>query len=102
MLDLGFTVDTEWLPVRVELAGGPGGWVDLHPLEFDVDGNGLLAGLDGRRYLYPSADFTRGVIRGHVVPCISARLQRRFHEAYPLRPHGRHDLQVLGGIAAES
>lgn len=51
---LGYTVQTDWLPVRVEL-GAPGKrWVDLHPLRFDEAGDAVQAGLDGAVFLYPS------------------------------------------------
>ncbi|HEX2857017.1 MAG TPA: hypothetical protein VHO26_06005 [Propionibacteriaceae bacterium] len=95
---LGFAVETDWLPTRVGLAGGPGGWVDLHPLAFDAEGTGVLAGLDGADFVYPSDQFTQGVIGGRVVQCISAALQRRFHEGYEPRPQDLHDLAVLDDL----
>ena len=98
VVGLGFAVETEWLPVRVELGGGPGGWVDLHPLVFDADGNGVLAGLDGESFDYPAEDFTQGLIGGRAVQCISVRLQRRFHEGYEPRPQDVHDLAILESL----
>ena len=95
---LGFAVETDWLPTRVELGGGPGGWVDLHPLAFDAEGTGVLTGLDGVRFVYPSDQFAQGAIGGRVVQCISAALQRTFHEGYPARPEDLHDLAVLDAL----
>ena len=95
---LGFAVETDWLPTRVELGGGPGGWVDLHPLAFDAGGTGVLRGLDGVRFVYPSDQFTQGAIGGRVVQCISAALQRTFHEGYEPRPQDLHDLAVLDAL----
>jgi len=95
---LGYTVETDWLPVRVELGGGPGGWVDLHPLAFDAAGNGVLTGLDGATFHYPAGDFTQGVIGGRLVQCISPRLQRRFHQGYEPRARDLHDLRVLEAL----
>ena len=98
---LGFVVETDWLPTRVELGGGPGGWVDLHPVRFDADGNGVLAGLDGETYEYPAEDFTQGVIGGRLVQCISPRLQRRLHQGYAPRTRDLHDLRVLEGLDSQ-
>ena len=71
---LGFTTETDWLPVRLEMAGGPGGWVDLHPVRFDRDGDGVQQGLDGATFAYPAADLTAGSIAASEVSCISLRL----------------------------
>jgi lincosamide nucleotidyltransferase A/C/D/E len=46
---LGYHPETDWLPVRLELAAPGGRWVDLHPVAFDGRGDGVQAGLDGSR-----------------------------------------------------
>lgn len=102
LVGLGFDIETDWLPTRLELGDGPGGWVDLHPLAFDAEGRGVLPGLDGGSFEYPAADFTQGVIGGRVVQCISVDLQRRFHEGYPPRDQDLHDLRILEGLDASS
>ena len=99
---MGFTAETDWLPVRLEMAGGPGGWVDLHPVRFDSDGNGVQQGLDGVTFAYPAEDLVVGSIAGRRVPCISHRLQGEFHARYDLRPQDLHDLRILAGLEAES
>src|SRR5436305_13032130 len=43
----GYVVETDWRPVRVEVAAPPGRWVDLHPVAFGADGSGTQAGPDG-------------------------------------------------------
>ena len=52
---LGYSVQTDWLPVRVELAASGQRWVDLHPLRLDEAGDGVQAGLDGAVFLYHSS-----------------------------------------------
>jgi len=89
-----FSKETDWLPVRLEMAGGPGGWVDLHPVRFDSDGDGVQQGLDGATFAYPAADLVVGSIAGRDVPCISIRLQREFHAGYNPRPQDLHDLSI--------
>lgn len=93
---LGYTVETDWRPVRVEVAEPGGGRVDLHPVVFGEDGDGRQAGPGDDWFDYPRADLTTGTIAGRRVPCISARLQREFHQGYAPRPVDVADLRVLG------
>jgi lincosamide nucleotidyltransferase A/C/D/E len=95
---LGFAPETDWLPVRLEMTGGPGGWVDLHPVRFTADGTGVQQGLDGTEFTYPAPDLITGRIDGRRVPCISIALQLAFHEGYPVQPKDLHDLGVLGRL----
>jgi lincosamide nucleotidyltransferase A/C/D/E len=97
---LGYAIETEWRPVRVELAAPGSRWVDLHPVRFDAHGDGRQAGLDGGHFEYPRGSFMSGVIDGHEVGCLSAELQRRFHTGYELRDVDRHDLALLDRLAA--
>jgi len=60
----GFSPETDWLPVRLEMAGGPGGWVDLHPVQFTQGGDGVQEGLDGDTFAYPAADLVLGTLAG--------------------------------------
>ena len=46
---LGYEVETDWRPNRVELAAPGRGWVDVHPLTSDAEGNRYQLGLDGER-----------------------------------------------------
>ena len=99
---LGYRPETDWLPVRLELAAPGARWVDLHPVVFDAAGDGVQAGLDGTTFAYPAADLVAGVLDGHVLPCLSADRQRAFHSGYPPRPEDRHDLDLLAGLAPPS
>jgi lincosamide nucleotidyltransferase A/C/D/E len=97
---LGFRPEADWLPVRLEVGGGPGGWVDLHPLAVDENGDGVQSGFDGQEFHYPAGDLVMGEIAGRAVPCISASLQRRFHSGYVPRPQDLHDLRLLDALAS--
>ncbi len=92
---LGYAVETDWRPVRVELHGTGARWVDLHPVAFDAAGDGRQAGLDGASFGYPAGSFTTGVIGGVQVPCLDARLQLRFREGYEHRDVDCHDVALL-------
>jgi lincosamide nucleotidyltransferase A/C/D/E len=99
---LGYAIETDWRPVRVEV-GAPGrGWVDLHPVVFDADGNGVQAGLDGASFYYPRDCFTTGRIGERSVPCLTAQYQLQLHQGYPPRPVDLADLQVLRDLGAGS
>lgn len=92
---LGYAVETDWLPVRVELRAPGSRWVDVHPVTFAADGHGRQPDLDGGRFDYPPTAFVAGRILGRTVPCLSAAQQRRFHTGYDLRPQDLHDLAQL-------
>jgi lincosamide nucleotidyltransferase A/C/D/E len=99
---LGYTVETDWRPVRVEVVGPGDGRVDLHPVVFGSDGNGRQAGLDGAWFDYPRADLTTGVIDGRTVPCISPRLQLIFHQGYAPRAVDLADIRLLEQVASRA
>ncbi|MDR7251367.1 lincosamide nucleotidyltransferase A/C/D/E [Nocardioides sp. BE266] len=92
---MGYRPETDWLPVRLEVAAAGLRWVDLHPVVMDDDGNGVQQGLDGTTYTYPREVFTLGVVDGRLVPCVTAELQREVHQGYELRPQDEHDLRQL-------
>ncbi len=93
--DRGYTVQTDWRPVRVELAAPGVGWVDLHAVVFDEVGYGRQADVDGGRFDYPPDAFSTGRLGGAGVPCLSREQQLRFHRGYPPRAVDLHDLRLL-------
>jgi lincosamide nucleotidyltransferase A/C/D/E len=95
---LGYEIETDWRPNRVELAAAGRGWVDVHPLELHTDGSARQAGLDGAVHFFPGRYFTTGSLGGRPVPCFSVVAQRLFHSGYALRAHDVQDLAALGGL----
>lgn len=95
---LGYAVETDWLPIRVELAAETG-WVDVHPVRFDATGHGVQAGPDGSRYDYPPDVFTTGTLGGRQVPCFTVAFQRVAHSGYPPRAQDTHDLRLLDELS---
>jgi lincosamide nucleotidyltransferase A/C/D/E len=96
----GYLVETDWLPVRVELHRPDRGWVDLHPLVFDERGDGLQMGFEGQVFHYPKAGFGHGRLDGVEVACLSRDLQLEFRRGYELRDVDRHDLALLRSLPA--
>jgi lincosamide nucleotidyltransferase A/C/D/E len=92
---LGYAIETDWRPARVELAAPGSRWVDLHPVRFDAHGHGRQADLDGGSFEYPSGCFVTGRIGGTPVGCLSAELQLRFRTGYELRAVDHHDVSLL-------
>jgi lincosamide nucleotidyltransferase A/C/D/E len=93
--ELRYGIETDWRPNRVEL-GAPGrGWVDVHPLVIDDEGNGRQAALNGGWHEFPRSFFTVGRLGDISVPCVSVEAQRLFHSGYELREADLHDLAVL-------
>ncbi len=93
--ELGYEIETDWRPNRVELAAAGRGWVDVHPLLFDREGNARQLGLNGEFYDFPASYFVTGHLVGRAVRCFSLEAQRRFHAGYDLRPIDVHDLARL-------
>lgn len=93
---LGYSVETDWLPSRVELAAPSARWVDLHPVVFDEQGTGWQANVDELPpFRYPPDAFTEGLINGSSVKCLSVRQQVLFHSGYPPQPHDLADVALL-------
>ncbi|MEE6260576.1 nucleotidyltransferase domain-containing protein [Plantactinospora sonchi] len=99
---LGYLLETDWRPVRVEVVAPGRGWVDLHPVVFDESGDGRQAGLDGGYFDYPRDCLVTGVVAGRQVNCLSVAQQLRFHSGYEPRDVDRADLALLHGLAASS
>lgn len=100
--ELDYEIETDWRPTRVELAAPGSRRVDLHPLAFQANGDGIQAGPAGERYVYPAGCFTTGSLAGRSVGCISAAQQLLFHQGYEPRDVDRHDLALLRALGADA
>ena len=97
---LGYVIETDWRPVRVEVVAAGRGRVDVHPVTFDEAGDGHQADLDGGSFLYPTGCFTIGAIAGRRVNCLTIEQELRFHCGYEPRDIDHADLALLRGLAA--
>jgi lincosamide nucleotidyltransferase A/C/D/E len=100
--DLGYGIETDWRPNRVELVAPGRGWVDVHPLVIDDDGTARQAALGGGWHEFPRSYFTWGHLGEVPVPCVSREAQRVFHSGYALRPVDQHDLALLDELGETS
>lgn len=92
---MGYSIETDWRPNRVELVTSYGKRVDLHPLVIDDNGQARQAALDGGWHEFQRDWFTTGTIDGQPVPCVSVEAQRAFHTGYELRPMDILDMAEL-------
>jgi lincosamide nucleotidyltransferase A/C/D/E len=92
---LGYVIELDQRPARVELAG-TNGRVDLHPIAWDADGAGRQVGLEGEVFDYPPGSLDAiGEIAGREVRCGTPELQLAFHSHYVPRDHDRRDMAAL-------
>jgi lincosamide nucleotidyltransferase A/C/D/E len=92
---LGYQIETDWRPNRVELSAPDRGWVDLHPLLVDPDGSARQPALGGGYHHFPNSYFVVGSLDGRPIPCVSAAAQCLFHSGYEPRQVDVHDLALL-------
>ena len=102
LAELGYLVETDWRPNRVELVAPGRGWVDVHPLIMDAEGNARQAALDGGFYQFPRSYFVEGLLDGVPIPCMSPEAQRAFRQGYELRDADKHDLALLDNLFGRS
>ncbi len=95
---LGYRIETDWRPNRVELVASDRGRVDLHPLIVAPDGSARQAALHGGFHEFPASNFASGSLGGVAVPCVSITAQRAFREGYEHRDVDRHDLRLLDDL----
>jgi lincosamide nucleotidyltransferase A/C/D/E len=98
----GYGIETDWRPVRIELAAPGDRWVDLHPVVFGTDGDGAQADVDGGSFAYPKGCFATGVVAGQLVPCLSIEQQFRFHAGYEPRDVDLADLRLLHALRPQA
>lgn len=93
---IGYQIETDWRPARIELAGVGQRWVDLHPVAFDKKGTGWQANVgDLPPFRYPPDALVRGFVGGVRVRCLSVEQQLLFHTGYGPRPQDLADLTLL-------
>lgn len=98
LTELGYGVETDWSPVRIELYSGELGYIDIHPFVIGGDGSAKQADLCGGWYEFEPDCFGSAVFEDVEIPCISAKGQRLFHTGYELREKDRHDLAILDAL----
>jgi lincosamide nucleotidyltransferase A/C/D/E len=68
----GYLLGAGGPPHSFEMVDGEGHQVDVHPVSFTPNGDGLYTMLDGREWIYPAHGFDgSGRILGHEIPCLT-------------------------------
>lgn len=95
--DLGYVLETDWLPVRAEFAHSRYGYLDIHP--FDIGEKSVKqANPEGGFWEFPREYFGKAVFEGRTIPCISLEGQKAFHSGYELKEKDLHDIEILEQI----
>ena len=77
LADLGYKVETDLLPLRVEVAASDERWVDVHPVRFDVHGLGIQGDAEGVHFRYPPPSCsTTGLLEGLQLRVVCRRPSR--------------------------
>ena len=58
LLNLGYKIDTDWRPVRIELYSDELGYLDIHPFVLNEDGTSKQADLEGGWYEFEKDYFS--------------------------------------------
>ena len=99
LLNKGYKIDTDWLPVRMELYSNEYGYLDIHPFILNEDGTSKQADLEGGWYEFEKDYFGSAFFEGKTIPCISLKGQRVFHSGYELRDKDKHDISILESLS---
>jgi lincosamide nucleotidyltransferase A/C/D/E len=98
--DVGYVVDVDWMPSRMELKHDKYGYLDIHPIDFNSDGSITQADPQGGKYIFQKEWFTSTEYKGREIPCISKEAQLLFHSGYELTDKDHFDIDNLNSIQA--
>ena len=83
-------------PLSFEMVDGDGRQIDIHPVVFADDGDGIYRMHNGKNWRYPAAGFAgTGTIAGRSVRCLTPDVQVLSHAGYELSEGKERDLREL-------
>ena len=83
-------------PMSFELVDAVGHQIDVHPVAWEPNGDGLYRMRDGTTWPYPARGFAgRGRVAGREVRCLTVEVQVITHAGYKLDENDLHDLAAL-------
>jgi len=92
----GFTLVHGGPPKNFVLGDSRDRRIDVHPVRFDEEGNGVYIMDNGETWLFPTQGFTgRGKLLGRLVQCISPEVQVICHADYELDENDRGEMRAL-------
>ncbi len=70
--------------------------IDVHPVRFDENGDGVQKIEGGRKWAYPARGFSgNGIIGGRTMRCLTPEVQVLCHAGYELKDSDAHDMRAL-------
>ncbi len=100
--EVGYIVDVDWMPSRMELKHDKYGYLDIHPIDFNSDGSITQADPQGGKYIFRKEWFSSTVYKDREIPCISKEAQLLFHSGYELTDKDHFDIDNLNSIQQSS
>jgi lincosamide nucleotidyltransferase A/C/D/E len=92
----GYTDKDREAPLSFMVVDPEGRQVDIHPVVFDGDGNGLYEMDNGKTWTYPADGFDGvGRVGGEHVRCLSPRVQMLVHGGYELSQKDHDEIRAL-------
>ncbi|MFD1464553.1 nucleotidyltransferase domain-containing protein [Lapidilactobacillus mulanensis] len=76
---LGYVVEVDWMPARMELKHGKYGYLGIHPIAFNADGSVTQANPQGGKFIFQKEWFTSTDYQDRGIPCVSKEAQLIFH-----------------------
>jgi lincosamide nucleotidyltransferase A/C/D/E len=82
LAEAGYELAAGAPPINYVLLDRDGRQVDVHPVRFDADGNGVYRMSNGGDWVFPARGFSgTGSVEGHAVRCLTADVQVLCHNA---------------------
>lgn len=92
----GYTFQESEAPLSFMVVDPEGRQVDVHPVTFDAEGNGLYQMDDGTTWTYTAEGLAgTGTIGGRRVRCLTPELQMQVHTGFELREKDHEEIRVL-------
>jgi lincosamide nucleotidyltransferase A/C/D/E len=92
----GYTDKDREAPLSFMVVDSEGRQVDIHPVVFDDDGNGLYQMDNRKTWTYPADGFCGvGRVGGKDVRCLSPRVQMLVHSGYELSKKDHDEIRAL-------
>lgn len=92
----GFTLVSGRAPANFVLRDQKGREIDVHPVRFDEQGNGIYRMQNGEDWVYPVEGFTgRGKVGGREIRCLTAKTQMLCHTGYQLTEKDWREMEAL-------
>jgi len=98
LANLGFTGIKTWpdSPEVIVLRDADDRRIDVHPVRFDDEGNGLQKIEGGKEWTFPAAGFAgAGTVGGRSVRCLTPEVQILCHAGYELEEDDVRDIHAL-------